>query len=150
MGIGGCQRLRQRGLCVTAQRLPVLRAVVDVRQVTAGVVTQTVGGEIGSVSGQALCDGCAALAGKGRRRRIGPAGSPACSVDRVGDQHQLACGVCERGVDVEGEVGDAWCLTVVEDFGYEMDEVGVIDWGRCLECGGATCAAGDLRSAGTV
>ena len=139
--------LRQRGLYVTAQRLAVLRAVSRTPHVTAEVVAESVRREIGSVSTQAVYDALTALTDRGLLRRIRPADSPARYEDRVGDNHHhLICRVCERIVDVECAVGDAPCLTVVEDFGYEVDEAEVIYWGRCPDCVAARPATGDERS----
>jgi Fur family transcriptional regulator, stress-responsive regulator len=127
--------LRARGLRVTAQRLAVLRAVSDAPHVPADVVAETVRGEIGSISIQAVYDALTTLTESGLLRRIQPAGSPARYEDRVGDNHHhLVCRACERMVDVDCAVGDAPCLTSVEDFGYEIDEAEVIYWGRCPEC----------------
>ena len=127
--------LRARGLRVTAQRLAVLRAVSDAPHVPADVVAEAVRGEIGSISIQAVYDALATLTESGLLRRIQPAGSPARYEDRVGDNHHhLVCRACERMLDVDCAVGDAPCLTSVEDFGYEIDEAEVIYWGRCPEC----------------
>jgi Fe2+ or Zn2+ uptake regulation protein len=127
--------LRRRGLRVTAQRLAVLRAVSDRPHATAEAVAETVRGEIGSISGQAVYDALAALTENGLLRRIQPAGSPARYETRVGDNHHhLICRTCDRMVDVDCAVGDTPCLTALDDFGYEIDEAEVIYWGRCPEC----------------
>ena len=140
MGTDPSEILRERGLRVTAQRLAVLRAVSTAPHVTADTVAQTVRGEIGAVSVQAVYDALAILTEKGLLRRIQPAGSPARYEGRVGDNHHhLICRVCERMVDVDCAVGDAPCLTAVEDSGFEIDEAEVVYWGRCPDC----VAAGD-------
>jgi Fur family ferric uptake transcriptional regulator len=130
--------LRRRGLRVTAQRLAVLQAVSDRPHATADVVAETVRGEIGAISAQAVYDALAALTEHGLVRRIQPAGSPARYEDRVADNHHhLICRSCGRMVDVDCAVGDAPCLTAAEDLGYEIDEAEVIYWGRCPECAAA-------------
>ena len=135
MGTDPSEILRERGLRVTAQRLAVLRAVATAPHVTADSVAQTVRGEIGAVSVQAVYDALAILTEKGLLRRIQPAGSPARFEDRVGDNHHhLICRVCDRMVDVDCAVGDAPCLTVVEDSGFVIDEAEVVYWGRCPDC----------------
>ena len=135
MGTNPSETLRERGLRVTAQRLAVLRAVSSAPHVTADAVAQTVRGEIGAVSVQAVYDALAILTEKGLLRRIQPAGSPARYEGRVGDNHHhLICRVCERKVDVDCAVGDAPCLTAVEDSGFEIDEAEVVYWGRCPDC----------------
>jgi Fur family transcriptional regulator, stress-responsive regulator len=127
--------LRQRGLRVTPQRLAVLRAVSDAPHVTADVVADTVRGEIGAISIQAVYDALGTLTSNGLLRRIQPAGSPTRYEARVGDNHHhVVCRVCDRMVDVDCVVGDPPCLTAVDDFGFEIDEAEVIFWGRCPEC----------------
>ena len=129
------ETLRERGLRVTAQRLAVLRAVARSPHATADAVAETVRGELGAISVQAVYDALAALTDKGILRRIQPAGSPARYEDRVADNHHhLICRSCGRMVDVDCAVGDAPCLTAAEDFGYEIDEAEVIYWGRCPDC----------------
>jgi Fur family transcriptional regulator, stress-responsive regulator len=135
VGTDPSEILRDRGLRVTAQRLAVLRTVSTTPHVTADAVAQTVRGEIGSVSVQAVYDALAILTEKGLLRRIQPAGSPARYENRVGDNHHhLICRICERMVDVDCAVGDAPCLTAVEDSGFEIDEAEVVYWGRCPDC----------------
>ena len=135
MAIDPVELLRQRGLRVTPQRLAVLRAVAETPHATADAVAETVRGEIGTVSTQAVYDALGALTETGLLRRIQPAGSPARYENRVGDNHHhLICRVCERMVDVDCAVGEAPCLTAGEDFGYEIDEAEVIYWGRCPQC----------------
>jgi Fur family transcriptional regulator, stress-responsive regulator len=139
MGIDPSALLRQRGLRVTPQRLAVLRAVSDAPHATADAVAETVEGEIGSISVQAVYDALAALTEKGLLRRIQPAGSSARYETRVGDNHHhLICRVCNRTVDIDCALGKAPCLTVVDDFGFEVDEAEVIYWGRCPDCVAAT------------
>ena len=135
MGVDPTEMLRERGLRVTAQRLAVLRAVSDAPHVSADVVVEAVRGEIGAISVQAVYDALSALTEKGLLRRIQPAGSPARYEGRVGDNHHhLICRVCARMVDVDCAVGEAPCLTAVEDAGFEIDEAEVVYWGRCPEC----------------
>jgi Fe2+ or Zn2+ uptake regulation protein len=146
VGLDPSDLLRQRGLRVTAQRLAVLRAISDEPHVAADAVAETVRGEIGSISVQAVYDALAALTEKGLLRRIQPAGSPARYEDRVGDNHHhLICRACDRMVDVDCAVDDTPCLTAADDFGYEIDEAEVIYWGRCPECVAATAVSSDGR-----
>jgi Fe2+ or Zn2+ uptake regulation protein len=151
MGTDPGELLRQRGLRVTAQRLAVFRAVSAVPHVTADVVVETVRGEIGWISVQAVYDALAVLTEKGLLRRIQPAGSPARYEGRVEDNHHhLICRACERMVDVDCAVGHAPCLTAVEDFGFEIDEAEVVYWGRCPDCVAAMTAADGRRSEATA
>ena len=135
MGIDRGEILREHGLRVTAQRLAVFQAVSDDPHVSADAVVESVRGEIGWISVQAVYDALATLTDVGLLRRIQPAGSPARYEGRVGDNHHhLICRVCDRMVDVDCAVGHAPCLTAVEDAGFEIDEAEVVYWGRCPEC----------------
>jgi Fe2+ or Zn2+ uptake regulation protein len=127
--------LRHEGLQVTAQRLAVLRAVFDGPHSTAAEIAAIVRSEIGSVSRQGVYDALAVLTDRGIIRRIQPTGSPARYEDRVDDNHHhLICRSCGRMVDVDCAVGEAPCLTAIEDHGYAIDEAEVVYWGRCPEC----------------
>ena len=127
--------LRHHGIQVPAQRLAVLRAVADQPHITADAVAAVVRGEIGAISLQSVYDTLGLLVSEGVIRRIQPAGSPARFEDRVGDNHHhLICRTCGRVVDVDCAVGDAPCLTAVDDMGYEIDQAEVAYWGRCPEC----------------
>ncbi len=127
--------LRARGVQVTAQRLAVLRAVAERPHGTAADVEAAVRAGIGAVSLQAVYDALGVLTKRGIIRRIQPAGSPARYESRVGDNHHhLICRACGRMVDVDCAVGEAPCLTAVDDAGYEINEAEVIYWGRCPEC----------------
>ena len=115
--------------------MAVLRAVSDAPHLTADDVAETVRGEIGTISIQAVYDALGVLTDNGLLRRIQPAGSPARYEDRVGDNHpHLICRECDRMVDVDCAVGEPPCLTAADDSGYEIDEAEVIYWGRCPEC----------------
>ncbi len=127
--------LRRHGLRVTAQRLAVLRAVSEHPHVTADAVADSVRGEIGAISVQAVYDALTVLTENGLLRRIQPAGSPARYEDRVADNHHhLICRSCGRMVDVDCAIGAAPCLTAGDESGYEIDEAEVIYWGRCPQC----------------
>jgi Fur family ferric uptake transcriptional regulator len=103
------------------------------------------------VSLQAVYDALAVLTEKGIIRRIQPAGSAARYEARVGDNHHhLICRACGRMVDVDCAVGDAPCLTAVDDSGYEINEAEVIYWGRCPDCVAATVVASGARQGPAV
>ena len=131
--------LRQHGVQVTAQRLAVLRAVIDRPHSSADDIDGVVRAELGAVSRQAVYDALGVLTDRGLLRRIQPAGSPARYEDRVGDNHHhLICRTCGRMVDVDCAVGYTPCLSAADDSGYEVDEAEVIYWGRCPACVAAT------------
>lgn len=127
--------LRGRGLQVTAQRIAVLRALAAQPHATADVVADLARADIGAISKQAVYDALGTLVAAGLLRRIQPAGSPARFEARVGDNHHhIICRQCGRTADVDCAVGDAPCLTAVNDLGFAIDEAEVIYWGRCPEC----------------
>jgi Fur family ferric uptake transcriptional regulator len=133
--VDSTDRLRQRGIQITAQRLAVLRAVAGQPHITADAVAEAVRAEIGAISLQSVYDALGMLVAEGLIRRIQPAGSPARFEDRVGDNHHhLICRVCGRVVDVDCAVGTTPCLTAADDRGYEIDEAEVAYWGRCPDC----------------
>jgi Fur family ferric uptake transcriptional regulator len=127
--------LRQHGIQVTAQRLAVMRAVVEQPHITADAVADAVRASIGSISRQSVYDALAMLSLEGLVRRIQPAGSPARFEARVGDNHHhVICRACGRTTDVDCAVGAAPCLTAADDSGYVIDEAEVIYWGQCPDC----------------
>ena len=127
--------LRKHRVHVTAQRIAVIRAVSARPHCTADDVADTVRGEIGAISKQAVYDALSMLAENGIIRRIQPAGSPARYEDRVGDNHHhLICRACGKTVDVDCAVGYTPCLTASHDAGYRIDEAEVIYWGTCPTC----------------
>ena len=133
------EKLRKKGLQVTAQRVAVMKAVTRTPHATADEVAEQVRTEIGTISRQAVYDALAALVEKGLLRRIQPARSPALYEDRVGDNHHhVICRQCGRAADVDCAVGDAPCLTAADNSGFEIDEAEVIFWGVCPECKSAS------------
>ncbi len=133
--------LRRHGVQVTAQRLAVLRAVSARPHGTAAEIDTAVRNELGAISLQAVYDALGTLTQTGLIRRIQPAGSPARYENRVGDNHHhLICRSCGQMVDTDCAVGEAPCLSVPNDAGYEIDEAEVIYWGRCPDCVAASAA----------
>lgn len=133
------EKLREKGLQVTAQRVAVLKAAAEMPHSTADEIAERVRAEIGAISRQAVYDALAALVENGLLRRIQPARSPALYEDRVGDNHHhVICRQCGRAVDVDCAVGEAPCLSAADNSGFEIDEAEVIFWGVCPECKKAT------------
>ena len=129
------QLLREHGLQVTAQRLAILRAVGSRPHATADELIDDVRAVIGSISRQAVYDTLGILVEKNLVRRIQPAGSSARYEDRVGDNHHhLICRGCGITFDIDCALGEAPCLVVDKDHGFEIDEAEVIYWGRCPSC----------------
>lgn len=127
--------LQEHGIQITAQRLAVLRAVASYSHITADGVAAAARAEIGAISRQAVYDTLGLLVDKGLIRRIQPVGSPAMYEDRVGDNHHhLICRTCGRVVDIECAAGSAPCLTLVDDMGYQIDEIEVVYRGLCPSC----------------
>ncbi len=120
---------------MTAQRLAVLRAVIDSPHATADEVVEMVRADLGTISRQGVYDSLGVLVARGLLRRIQPAGSPTRYEHRVADNHHhLVCRSCGRTVDVDCAVGHAPCLDPVDGRGFEIDEAEVIYWGRCPAC----------------
>lgn len=135
MAVAPAELLREHGVQVTAQRLAVLRAVSTTPHVTADAIAESVRGEIGAISRQAVYDALGVLVDKGIIRRIQPAGSPARYEDRIGDNHHhLVCRACGRLADVDCATGETPCLVPVDDGDFVVDEAEVIYWGHCPQC----------------
>lgn len=129
------QTLRDHGLQVTAQRLAVLRSVVEHPHATANDVAEGVRGEIGTISRQSVHDTLTLLTDRHIIQRVQPAGSAARYEQRVGDNHHhLVCRVCDRLVDVDCAVGEVPCLIPVDSGDFAVDEAEVIYWGTCPDC----------------
>lgn len=135
MPVEPAERLRERGVQVTAQRIAVLRAVSDTPHCTAETITSSAREQIGAISRQGVYDALAMLVDNGIIRRIEPAGSAARYEDRVGDNHHhLICRSCGRLVDVDCAAGEAPCLVPDDDADFVIDEAEVVYWGTCPQC----------------
>ena len=74
--------------------------------------------QLGDVSHQAVYDVLEALTNAGLLRRIQPSGSTARYEARVADNHHhVVCRACGTVADVDCSVGDAPCLTPLNDHG---------------------------------
>jgi Fur family transcriptional regulator, stress-responsive regulator len=122
-------------LRVTRPRLAVLEAV----DAHPHADTETIFGAVRTgqpdVSRQAVYDVLHALTAAGLVRRIQPSGSVARYESRVGDNHHhVVCRSCGAIADVDCAIGEAPCLTPVDDNGFSVDEAEVIYWGLCPDC----------------
>ena len=130
--------LRRASLRVTRPRLAVLGAVHDHPHADTHSLIGLVRDELGDVSNQAVYDVLRALTDAALVRRIDPPGSVARYEARVGDNHHhVVCRSCGAIEDVDCAVGEAPCLTAVEDHGYVIDEAEVVYRGLCPTCAAA-------------
>jgi Fur family transcriptional regulator, stress-responsive regulator len=130
------ERLRERGLNVTAPRLAVYAAVEELGgHVDAGAIAAAARDRLGSVSTPAVYDILNALTAAGLLRRIQPAGSAARYETRVGDNHHhLVCRSCGVVEDVDCVAGEPPCLHPADDLAFAVDEAEVVFWGKCKCC----------------
>ncbi len=128
------QALKSAGLQVTAQRLAVYRAVVAAPHAVTDDICQTVKSELGVISRQAVYDALSVMTEHGIIRRIQPAGSSARYEKRVDNHHHLVCRECSALIDVNCAIGEAPCLAIDDDHGYQIDEAEVTFWGVCPSC----------------
>jgi Fur family ferric uptake transcriptional regulator len=130
------ERLRERGLNVTAPRLAVLAAIEELGgHVDAGAIAAAARNRLGSVSTPAIYDILNTLTAAGLLRRIQPAGSPARYETRVGDNHHhLVCRSCGRVEDIECVVGSAPCLDAGAHAAFPVEEAEITFWGHCQRC----------------
>jgi Fe2+ or Zn2+ uptake regulation protein len=129
-------RLRARGLRVTAARLAVLEAVDGLGgHPNVDEIASRARARLGAISTQAVYDGLRALTDAGLLRRIEPSGSPARFETRVGDNHHhLVCRRCGLTRDVDCVIGSPPCLEPTDSAGFAIDEAEVTFWGLCPEC----------------
>lgn len=128
-------RLRDADLRVTRPRVAVLAAIEGHPHSDTDSIITLVRAGLGEVSHQAVYDVLRVLTASGLVRRIQPLGSVARYEARVGDNHHhVVCRGCGAIADVDCAVGDAPCLTAVDDHGYRIDEAEVIYWGLCPTC----------------
>jgi Fur family ferric uptake transcriptional regulator len=133
------QMLREVALRVTRPRVAVLTAVYAHPHADTDAIIRAVRADLPEVSHQAVYDVLRVLTTTGLVRRIQPAGSVARYESRVGDNHHhVVCRTCGVIADVDCAVGEAPCLTVSDDTGFEIDEAEVVYWGQCAECLTAT------------
>ena len=132
-------QLRTADLRVTRPRVAVLEAVHPIRMLTPRRSSSAVRGGLPDVSRQAVYDVLNALTAVGLVRRIQPLGLVARYESRVGDNHHhVVCRSCGVIADIDCAVGEAPCLTPVDDDnvldGFVLDEAEVIYWGLCPDC----------------
>lgn len=129
------ERLRDKGLRVTAPRLAVLAVVGRLPHATAETVLDAVREDLPSVSVQGVYDVLHALSDAGILRRIEPAGHPARYERRTGDNHHhVVCRECGALDDVDCAVGHAPCLTPSSTSGFSVEVAEVNYWGLCPDC----------------
>ncbi|WP_161630305.1 MULTISPECIES: Fur family transcriptional regulator [unclassified Mycobacterium] len=132
-------RLRMADLRVTRPRVAVLEAVHAHPHADTDTIFNAVRGDLPDVSRQAVYDVLSALTAAGLVRRIQPLGLVARYESRVGDNHHhVVCRSCGVINDVDCAVGEAPCLTPLDDNnvldGFVLDEAEVIYWGMCPDC----------------
>ncbi|WP_197507332.1 Fur family transcriptional regulator [Mycobacterium sp. 852002-50816_SCH5313054-b] len=132
-------RLRMADLRVTRPRLAVLEVVHANPHADTDTIFTAVRDDLPDVSRQAVYDVLSALTAVGLVRRIQPLGMVARYEARVGDNHHhVVCRACGIIADVDCAVGEAPCLTPLDDDrgleGFVLDEAEVIYWGMCPAC----------------
>ncbi|WP_084074564.1 Fur family transcriptional regulator [Demequina sp. NBRC 110052] len=133
--------LADSGLRITAPRVAVIDALVEMPHAAADAIFAKVSETLPRTSLQAVYNVLGDLATHGLARRIEPAGSPALYELRVGDNHHhVVCTHCGKVADVDCSVGHAPCLTPSETHGFAIAEAEVTYWGVCTECREASVA----------
>jgi Fur family transcriptional regulator, stress-responsive regulator len=129
------EQLRAADLRVTRPRVAVMEAVHEHPHADTETLFGAVRAGLPDVSRQAVYDVLNALTAVGLVRRIQPSGSVARYESRIGDNHHhVVCRSCGTIADVDCAVGEAPCLTAVDDKGFAIDEAEVIYWGLCPDC----------------
>lgn len=129
------QLLRRADLRVTRPRVAVLAAVYEHPHADTDTIITAARTRAGDVSHQAVYDVLKVLTSANVIRRIQPSGSLARYESRVADNHHhVVCRSCGLVADVDCAVGQAPCLTAVNDRGFVIDEAEVVYWGLCPDC----------------
>jgi Fur family transcriptional regulator, stress-responsive regulator len=129
------EQLRAADLRVTRPRVAVMEAVYAHPHADTETLFGAVRAGLPDVSRQAVYDVLNVLTAVGLVRRIQPSGSVARYESRIGDNHHhVVCRSCGTIADVDCAVGEAPCLTAVDDNGFAIDEAEVIYWGLCPDC----------------
>jgi Fur family transcriptional regulator, stress-responsive regulator len=139
------EQLRAADLRVTRPRVAVMEAVYAHPHADTETLFGAVRAGLPDVSRQAVYDVLNALTAVGLVRRIQPSGSVARYESRIGDNHHhVVCRSCGTIADVDCAVGEAPCLTAVDDNGFAIDEAEVIYWGLCPECSASQASRSHL------
>lgn len=129
------ERLRERGLRVTAPRVAVLQVLADHSHVPADMVASAARGRVGAVSTQGIYNVLTDLVAAGLVHRIEPAGSPALyELSSPNAHHHLICRDCGRVTDLECEHDIESCLIPPKTHGYAGVQAEIVFWGTCPEC----------------
>jgi Fur family transcriptional regulator, stress-responsive regulator len=139
MSVDYAAQLRAADLRVTRPRVAVLEAVHSHPHADTETILTAVRTGQPDVSRQAVYDVLNALTAVGLVRRIQPLGMVARYESRVGDNHHhVVCRSCGVIADIDCAVGEAPCLTPLDDDnvldGFVLDEAEVIYWGLCPDC----------------
>jgi Fur family ferric uptake transcriptional regulator len=130
------QRVRDAGLRGPAPRVAVQRVLANATDhPRIDPVLEHLRSSGVSISTQAGYDVGKALHRASLARRIEPAGGPARSEARVGDNHHhLTCRSSGAAADVDCAIRAAPCLDPSDAAGFVIDEAVPTFWGLCPEC----------------
>ncbi|GAA1103332.1 MULTISPECIES: Fur family transcriptional regulator [Nesterenkonia] len=132
-------RLRERGLRVTRQRLAVLEVVAAQPHKPADAIHSAVKEQLPEITVQSVYTVLHDLTARELLRRFDPPGSPACYETRTHDNHHHAiCTRCGRIEDVECVHGEAPCLQAPASLGMQIQVADVVFRGICRECAAAS------------
>ena len=126
--------LKSNDLSLTSVRLAVLEVLNHHPHSDAETIYRHVKGEIATASKQAIYNNLSALVEKGILREIKPKGSSSLYETRVNDNHHhLICRECQNVMDVACK-GEAPCLHMDDNHGYDIEEAEIVFWGTCPTC----------------
>lgn len=129
------EKLRTRGLRITAQRLAVLETLDRQPHATVGDVLQEVVAVLPGTSPQCVHNVLTDLTRVGLARRTVPGRSPARYERRVEDNHHhLVCTGCGVITDIDCAIGSAPCLHPADAEDWSVAEAEVTYWGVCPQC----------------
>lgn len=128
------EKLKEKGLSLTAVRLAVLDALMAQPHADAASVFHRVQQKISTTSIQAVYNNLNTLVAHGLVREIKPKGQVSLYETRTGDNHHhVVCRDCGDVMDTDC-MGCAPCLVPADNHGFAIDEAEVIFWGICPAC----------------
>lgn len=129
------QKLRERGLRVTRQRLAVLNVIAEHPHLPAEGIHSAVANALPEITVQSVYTVLHDLTARQLLRRFDPPGSAARYEARTGDNHHHAiCTMCGHIEDVDCAHGQAPCLQVPENLNMEIEVADVVFRGVCRSC----------------
>jgi Fe2+ or Zn2+ uptake regulation protein len=129
------QRLRDRGIAVTPQRLAVMASLQNREDhPSAEHIYQEVRRQLPTISFNTVYKALEVLCQKGMVTKVNPLHEVA-RYDGVTKHHaHLICRMCHQIIDLDLEAGPFAGLTPAKRHGFQLDYLSLTFWGLCPQC----------------